>query len=347
MADIEKDLNELNNDIKECNYPKLYFFYGKENYLKKFYIDKIINSLLDETNKDMNLDIINKEDYTLERVRQGINTLPFFAEKRVLILQDIGILTKTELGDILENIPDNVLVIVSEMSGKKKKEDKEDKEEKNEGAKKKVDILKIIKKVGKLIELEKISDSIAVKKVISVAKQNGKEFLKSDAEYMIARVGIDLSLIMNELDKLIAYVDTRSNITKKDIDNICVQSLESKVFDLIKHICNKNMDGAIKQYHNMITNKEPAVLMLFMIARQYTIMYEALLLDAKGYNINQIAEMTDANQTFVAKECLMQGKKYGIKKVESILKECLKTDIKLKNGEDTLELLIYKIILEY
>ena len=40
MADIEKELAVLSEEIKERNYPKLYFFSGKEKYLKKFYIDK-------------------------------------------------------------------------------------------------------------------------------------------------------------------------------------------------------------------------------------------------------------------------------------------------------------------
>ena len=87
--------------------------------------------------------------------------------------------------------------------------------------------------------------------------------------------------------------------------------------------------------------------MLYMIARQYMIMYEALLLDSKGYSIKQIADATEAKQEFVARECLMQGKKYGIKNVANIIKECLEADIRLKQGEDVLEVLIYKIMLEY
>ena len=126
MADIENDLMQLSQEIKQKDYPKLYFFGGAEKYLKKFYIDKIVESLLDESSKDMNYDIITSDGYSLDRVSQSVNTLPFFAEKRIVLLQEIGVLTKGELAPIFENIPDDVLVIINEASLKKKKTDKQE-----------------------------------------------------------------------------------------------------------------------------------------------------------------------------------------------------------------------------
>ena len=52
----------------------------------------------------MNYDIITEEKYSFERIRESINTLPFFAEKRVVLLNEINILNKNELSIEKKNL---------------------------------------------------------------------------------------------------------------------------------------------------------------------------------------------------------------------------------------------------
>lgn len=83
-------MKNLNEDLKTGNIKQAYLLYGEEAYLKKQYRDRLTKAVLPEG------DTVNYAHYE----GKGINvpeiidlaeTIPFFAEKRLIVMEDSGL----------------------------------------------------------------------------------------------------------------------------------------------------------------------------------------------------------------------------------------------------------------
>ena len=68
----------LKDDIKNNNFKNLYVFYGEEEYLKKFYINKIEETILEDNFKSLNKVVLDGkiED---DKIVEACETMPFFS----------------------------------------------------------------------------------------------------------------------------------------------------------------------------------------------------------------------------------------------------------------------------
>ena len=73
----------LKEDLKNNSLKNIYVFYGEEEYLKKYYIDKIEETILDDNFKSLNKIVLDGkvED---EKIIEACETMPFFSEESLL-----------------------------------------------------------------------------------------------------------------------------------------------------------------------------------------------------------------------------------------------------------------------
>ena len=64
-------------------------------------------------------------------------------------------------------------------------------------------------------------------------KKQGKAFQQRGAERLIERVGTDMEMLSNELEKCIGYVGESKLIDVPEVDAICSGVTVSKMFDMI------------------------------------------------------------------------------------------------------------------
>ena len=98
-------------NIKDKNFEKIYLLYGKEHYL----IDNAIKLFRESLNESM-------IDFNLETMLSSIETLPFMDERKIVIVKDFELLTKSKKKNFsdkdektfashLENIPDTTILV--------------------------------------------------------------------------------------------------------------------------------------------------------------------------------------------------------------------------------------------
>ncbi len=92
MAKAKKDLktsglNELREDIKNKSFRRVYLLYGSEDYLVAQYRRQLIEAVCGE-NATMNLNIHREESLNWGQLQDEILSMPFFAEHRMVVLDD-------------------------------------------------------------------------------------------------------------------------------------------------------------------------------------------------------------------------------------------------------------------
>ena len=104
----------ISDDIKKGEFKSVYLLYGEEEYLKKQYRDRLKNAIVgDDT---MNYSYYDSDNASVKDIIDVCETLPFFAQKRLVIMENTGFLKSSndELADYIKHIPDYLVIVMVE-----------------------------------------------------------------------------------------------------------------------------------------------------------------------------------------------------------------------------------------
>ena len=80
-------MKTIDNDIKRQEYKKVYLLYGEERYLIRQYRDKLKKAMT-KPDDTMNFSSFEGDDINVKEVIDLAETLPFFADRRVILIED-------------------------------------------------------------------------------------------------------------------------------------------------------------------------------------------------------------------------------------------------------------------
>jgi len=90
-------------EIEKNRIHPLYLLYGKEDFLIKDSVDKIVSTLLTEEEKDFNYSIYDMKEVPIQVAVEEGETLPFFGERRVIFLKNCYFLTTVKEKEKVEH----------------------------------------------------------------------------------------------------------------------------------------------------------------------------------------------------------------------------------------------------
>lgn len=328
-------MKDLNKDIKTGKFRTCYLFWGKENYLKKKYEDSIKKAFVQDGSEFMNYDIFEDKKIPASRIIDSLETLPFLAEKRLVLVKDSGLFhtgrkeDSEKLADYISKIPESSCLLFVE--------DEIDKRGK---------LYKSVVKYGFPLEFKTPDEKSLIRWVTDELNKEQIQIEGSTAAYFIRTIESNMEAISSELKKISAYIGKSGNVTKKEIDEICIPSFEAKIFDLVAAIGNKKPDIALEIYRNMILMKESPIMILTMITRQFRLIYQSKLLIQSENGTAEIAQRLGQRE-FIVRECIKQAKNFSAEKLKKAIEDCLKTDVNVKTGKMGGELAVELLILAY
>ena len=111
-------MKTIKEDIKNRKFKRVYLLYGTEEYLKRLYKNKLKEAVLQDSDA-MNMAEYAGKGIDEKEVREFADTLPFFADYHLLILENTGwFKTSTDFADYVPELPDTaVLVFVKTDAG--------------------------------------------------------------------------------------------------------------------------------------------------------------------------------------------------------------------------------------
>lgn len=322
-------MKELQKELAAGKFHKIYLFFGEETYLKREYKNKIKNACIDDE------DTINFNQYEGKNVnpREIIDlsqTLPFFAEHRLIILENTGFFKKSsdELAEYAAEIPDTSILLFVETEVDKRTK-----------------LYKAVKKYGKIVEFPRQSEKILEKWVLSRIKKENCQVTKAAVTLFLQKTGADMENIASELEKLICYTIDKESITEDDVIQICTEQTSSRIFEMIRAIGEQNQKKALDLYYDLLTLKEPPLRILALISRQFWLLYQVKELTKLNRGRDDIAKLTGLHG-FVVNQYISQSKGFKTSVLKDAVQHCVDTEESIKKGRiaDKLgvELLIVK-----
>ncbi|MDE7238468.1 MAG: DNA polymerase III subunit delta, partial [Lachnospiraceae bacterium] len=103
-------------DIKTQNFKSVYLLFGEEAYLKNQYRHKLLDALLPEGDT-VNVNVYENADVPVKEIIDLAETMPFFAEHRVIVINGSGLFKKNgeELAGYLPGMPESTVMIFTEQ----------------------------------------------------------------------------------------------------------------------------------------------------------------------------------------------------------------------------------------
>lgn len=310
-------MQALRDSLKTGQWKKVYLFYGEESYLKRSYKKQVKNAIVGEDDS-MNYNYFEgKEAANVNEIMGIADTMPFFADRRLIIVEDSG-LFKTTASDAfceyMANISDTTVLLFIESEIDKRNK-----------------LYKAVAANGSVIEMGRQPDNKLVDWIVKMLVKEGKNITRKDLDYLLERTGNDMENISNEVKKLIDYTYGRDVITKEDIDDICTEQINGRIFEMVDAVSEGKQKRALELYGDLLLLKEPPMRILFMLSRQFSKLLQAGELVKKGMGKAQLAEQMKI-QPFIAGKYITQLQKFPVAKVKKALEECAATEEAVKTG---------------
>lgn len=332
--------NEILKDIKQDELKTVYLLYGAEMYLKDIVLSKVKDKYLDSSFETLNYSYIDGKSASQDDIINACETLPFMSKKKLVVVEDLPIFkgsNKEEssqkegdsqgedvLSDYINNISETTCLIFI-WNGEKIDNRKR--------------IIKNIKKVGRVLELEKLKNEELDRWTTNQFKTHKKNISRNEISYFLASTSYldrntDKTLydLENEIKKIINYIGDRYEITKSDIDNTKPKSLENDVFKLVDYISQKNTSMAIELFNEMLLSGEAAQKIMHMIVRQMRLLLASKLLREKGYDVKTIGQKINIYHNFIIQKLISQGIGFGESELITGLEMCRNIDRDIKTG---------------
>lgn len=308
-------MQKLLQDIKNNDFSRIYLLYGEEEYLRKQYRDRL-KEALGKPEDTMNTHYYEGKDTKPGEIMDLALTLPFFAEKRVIVVENSGWFVKggDPMAEFLPKLPDTtVLIFVEAQTDKRTK------------------LFKGVKKAGRTAEFSYQDETTLKKWIIGMIKKEGMVCSGQALDFFMERTGTEMCHIKTELEKLFCYCMGRQEITIADMEAICCKRIQNQIFDMISALALRQRDRALALYYDLLMLKEPPMRILALIVRQFHLLLQVKELKKKGYGQTVIAQKTGLSP-YVAGKYERQAAGFRFLELREALEDCAKTEEEIKTG---------------
>ena len=322
-------MEKINADIKANEFKPVYLLYGDEPYLKKQYEDKLIKAIVSDDT--MNYSFFDKESVSVKEIMSIGDTLPFFAEKRLIVVENSGFFKSSndELAMYIKNMPDYLIIIfVEEQIDKRNK------------------LYKSVSETGYVSEMNAQPVSVLTKWIKGLFNAENKEITGEAVTCLLDRTGASMNLIKQEIEKLVTYVDNRPVIEKHDVEAVCSTQTVSRIFEMISAIGEKNQQKALNLYYDLLTLKEKPMSILFLIVRQFNGILQVSQGLSQGKN-NSVMAKEIGIQPFLVGKYASCARKFTPEILYSALKDCAQVEEDVKSGKLIDRIAVEMIIIKY
>ena len=275
------DQAALKQHINDKQFARLYVICGGEAYLKQHFAKQLCHAAVDEAARDFNLHRFSGKDVTLNDLAQAVEAVPWGSERTCILVQDFALDSYDKDDDFaawLADLPKHcVLIFWQDTVDFKPKKHKA--------------LTAAISKSGHVAELNAPDNASMLKLVAAGVKARGCTIDRQTADYFIQCVGGDLNLLQNELAKLCSFAN--GEITREQIDQICVKSVDAKSFDMVKAVAAGNGTAALRLLDELFTQKVAPQLLLGSLIANYVDLYRAWAAMNSGKNAEAPAQLFD------------------------------------------------------
>jgi DNA polymerase-3 subunit delta len=327
-------LDILKTDISSNKLRRIYYIYGNEDYLKKFYLNEIKRITVSKEAEDFDFFKIDGKHMSIEDFSEQLEQFPIISEKKMIVITDLPFSSpvRNYIQKNPQDLPEDTVVVLYYID---EKYDERTKDFKTFKA--------VIEQNGLIVEINS-PDLITMKKWVNQLFKKRQKFISEDSvNYLLFNIDNDMNIILNEVNKLTAYCD--KTITNKDIDAVCIKTVDAKTYDLTDAVLNKDSNLSFKLVNKLFEMQTNVQVLLGALFSTFCNLYKIKILLIEGLNADEISKKLNMRD-FVVKKNIKKLQNIDEAKLCRIIDSCIEADLAAKSTTVDEKVIITKLIVE-
>jgi len=331
-----QDMEALKKEIQENTPKRVYLFFGEEPYLICQFRANLMKALAGDE-ESMNLNIHRETPTDLDALQDQALTLPFFAEHRLIIVEDSGLFssgkikkgTGEDTGDepntagegvlkvqgLLGKLPESTVLLFTENSVDKRSK-----------------LYKSVQKEGRAVEFCHPDDTSLRRWVLGQLKRDKIQISAAALDRFMELAGNDMSHMSGEIQKLTAYAGEGGSLSAADVDALVSARLENHIFDMIDALAHRDRKKALNLYDDLIRLREEPMKILALIVRQFNLLLQTKELMRLEKGQAQMLDSLGLSSGWILRKYTGQAQFFSLQFLRTAVEECAKTEEYIKTG---------------
>lgn len=312
---------ELENNV----FHRFYLVCGEEDYLRRQDGKWLADQLLGSGDPTMNRTLFTGKDFTADDVIGIAETMPFFADRRVIVLEETYLLEKAKadtdkLVDYMRSdaYPDSTKLVFVQ----KKVENRNGRLYRT-----------LSSDAGSILECPVQSEETIRTWVLHQIKERGFSVENRAMALFLDCTGTDMLNVKNELEKLMSYCEGTGKITLEDVKAVTTPKVTDRIYDMIEAITRCESQKALAIYADLLELNEAPARILWNLTRQYNELLCVQEMAGRGLPPRDIAAALKLNPWVVSNRLLPVARQSGNERLRRSLELCARTDMRYKSGK--------------
>ena len=308
-------MNRIDEDIRSGRVAGLYLLYGEEEYLRAYHVNRLKEAVFPEEDQ-MNTKSWKDEEFDEDEFCREALTLPFFAEHRLLIVQNSGLFKKggAELADFLPSVPQETIIVFSEAEVDARNR-----------------LFRLFKTQGVAQEYKRLNSKGMEDWILAYLGRHGRQIQRSALNLFTERTGSDMRQVRQEMEKLIDYTQGLDAIRLEDVRAVTTEHLETKIYMMIGEMSSHRQAEALERYHELLAMKEPPLKILVVMGRHFETLIRSKEMRERGMGQSSIAEKMGMKE-YSVKKSLSQVAGVSMEDLQHAMEMCVQADEDIKMG---------------
>ncbi len=308
---------EFNRAVERGELAPLYLLYGDEPYLVERAVKRLLERAVDPGFRDFNLNVFYGNECKGEEVFGAAQTLPMFAERRVVLVKKGGELSAGAMEVLLSYLqdpsPGTCLVLQAEkIDGRKK-------------------FFAEFKKRGELVEFKRPYENQLGPYVRDEVRAAGKKIDGAAAELLAYLVGNNLQELVSQIEKLCTYCGKKETIGVAEVKAIVSDTKVENVFEFTDALGCKDAGKSLAMLTSLLRDGEAPLRILGAVARHFRQLWQVREMLDRKVPSSELAKASGINPYFL-KKVVDQARNYPVGQLQLVFERMLELDTAFKSG---------------
>lgn len=254
----------------------VYLIYGSEQLLLDRGVRRLKDRLAKVADLDFNMETFDGDGASADDVVNAANTMPFMSERRLVVVRGVDRMSAVDQGALADYAKDpapyTALVLVATKI--------------NRGSR----LYKAVAALGGASEYPAPKRGEYPAEVTKLFAEHGKQASGDAARALVDAVGRDLRRLDSEIDKLVAYVGSRSRVDAADIAAVVTSDAVS-MFEYLDALGARDLDRALRLLGKLFASGESVHSVLAMSVRHMRALLGARALIDRHTRVEEMAPM--------------------------------------------------------
>lgn len=334
MAQARKSALPISDAVKNLKKGKIlpiYYLFGEDTYNLGLTVKAIEDAVSSFLISDFDKDVCYSDDRNLQDVINAARAFPFGSEKKLIIYKEAEKVKDKKLLESYISSPPDFTVFVLVHNGKITNLTSSP--------------FNVLQENNFLFEAKELKGENLVEWIKDAVGSKGKQISNDNASFLVEISGDNRLIIENQLEKIIAYLNDKTEITFDVIKEVSISFKEYNVFDLQNAIFQKDKSASLTIAFNILDKGEDATFIINMLTRSFIGLSRIRELNEKKVPDAEAARIVGTHP-FYLKNFQRAGVLFSINDLMKASEALLKADVSIKSTSTDQKTVIALLIAE-